>query len=111
MICTNDVVPAGDIARHGHTLTPEGRCHPPVTIEAVLEANALDQIAQFALNRLTVAFGKIPVIGRARQACQLTQPLHIGLGSIADKIADEALAAPPLVKPGLPLQRIKGHPP
>jgi hypothetical protein len=43
----------------------------------VLEANALDQIAQFALNRLIVASGKMPVLGRARQACQPAHRLAI----------------------------------
>ena len=43
----------------------------------MLKANALDQIAQCALIALVVAAGKVPVIGRARQACEPAQALHI----------------------------------
>ena len=57
----------------------EDRCYPPVALEAVLEANALDQIAQFALTRVIAASGKVPVIGRAQHACESAQVLHIGL--------------------------------
>jgi hypothetical protein len=45
----------------------------------VLEANALDQIAQLAVIRVAAASGKMPVVRRARQACQPTQVLHIDL--------------------------------
>jgi len=45
----------------------------------VLETNALDQIAQLALSLLTAASGKVPVIRRARQACEPAQALHVGV--------------------------------
>ena len=71
--------PLNFLAIHHHALPPEGRGHPPIAIEAVLEANALDQIAQLALTRLIAASGKVPIIGRARQACEPAQALHIGV--------------------------------
>ena len=43
---------------HHHALPPEGRCHAPVAIEAMLEANALDLVAQLALGRLIAASGR-----------------------------------------------------
>jgi hypothetical protein len=39
----------------------------------------LDRIAQLALIRLVAASGKVPVVGRARQACEPAKTLHIGL--------------------------------
>jgi hypothetical protein len=45
----------------------------------MLEANALDRIARFALTRLIVASGMVPVISRARQACEPAQALYIGV--------------------------------
>jgi hypothetical protein len=72
--------PLNFLGIHHHALPSEGRGHSPIAIEAVLKANALDQIAQFALIRLTAAAsGKVPVIGRARQTCEPAQVLHIGL--------------------------------
>ena len=71
--------PLNFLGIHHHALPPEGRCHPPIAIEAVLEANALDRIAQLALIRLVAASGQVPVVGRARQACEPAKTLHIGL--------------------------------
>jgi hypothetical protein len=74
--------PLNFLGIHHHALPSKGRCYPPITIEAVLEANALDQIAQLAFTRLIAASGKVPVIRRARQACEPAQALHIGLRAI-----------------------------
>jgi hypothetical protein len=71
--------PLNFLGIHHHALPPEGRCHPPIAIEAMLKTNALDQIAQLALARLIAVSGKLPVIGRARQACEPAQVLHIGV--------------------------------
>src|SRR6478735_2308356 len=71
--------PLNFLGIHHHALTPESRCHPPVAIETVLEANTLDKIAQLALTGLIAASGEVPVIRRARQACEPAQALHIGV--------------------------------
>jgi hypothetical protein len=64
---------------HHHAPPPQGWLSPAIAIEAVLEANALDKVAQLALGRLITASGKVPVIRRARQACEPAQALHIGV--------------------------------
>lgn len=60
--------PLNFLGIHHHTLAPEGSCHPPIAVEDVLEADALDHIAQLALGCLAAAFGEMAVIRRARQA-------------------------------------------
>ena len=71
--------PLNVLGIHQHALPPQGRCHPPIAIVAVPEADALDRIVQLALIRLVAASGQVPVVGRARQACEAAKTLHIGL--------------------------------
>ncbi|MGC2087077.1 MAG: hypothetical protein WA702_27360 [Bradyrhizobium sp.] len=52
----------------------------PVAVENMFQADALDQVAQFALGRLAVLSGETPIIGCARQACEPAQVQHISVG-------------------------------
>src|SRR6185312_14661186 len=45
----------------------------------VLEANALDEIAQFTVGRFISAPGEMPVVRRSRHARERAQALHVGV--------------------------------
>lgn len=52
---------------YDYALASEGGCHPSIAVEDVLEANALDYVAQLALGRLAAVLGLVAIIRRARQ--------------------------------------------
>src|SRR3954468_23890134 len=46
-----------------HAFASDGRRHAPIAVEWMLEANALELVAQLAVRRLTNASLEMPVIG------------------------------------------------
>ena len=63
---------------HCHrNMTPERRRHPPVAVEAMLEANALDRITQFAIPRLVIVCSQVPVKRSPWQAPETAQVLDV----------------------------------
>ena len=71
---------------HDHALAPEGGCHPPIAVKGMLEANALELVAQLALGRLATVSVEVPVIGCARQTRQAAEALQVGVGIVASDV-------------------------
>lgn len=78
--------PLNFLCIHHHTLAPEGSGHPPIAVEDLLEADALDHVAQLALGGLAAASGEMTVIRRARQTREAHSRCTSTFGSVACEV-------------------------